>query len=290
MSTAITDREQWLEARREQIGASEVAAILGISPWQTAWEVWADKRRMLDDWKGNKATDHGNIYESSVLDYAERQVGLLERNIRVIADGLPMAATLDARHVGTKWPIQAKTTGLIGPVYGDWGDEGTDQIPDYYLTQMHSEIICSGADAALMFALIAGRGTCEFRVERNERIVEEFGNICTDWWERHITQGIEPSRETPPRLEVVKRMKREPKKVIDLDSTAWSLCLERAELKAEAKDLKKKIDNVDSRLILELGDAEAGNLPDGRQVTYFEQPRKGYTVDDTSFRVLRVKG
>ena len=37
------DREKWLKARRSGLGASEVAAILGLSPWSTPYKVWKDK-------------------------------------------------------------------------------------------------------------------------------------------------------------------------------------------------------------------------------------------------------
>ena len=37
------DREKWLNARRSGLGASEVAAVLGLSPWSTPYKVWRDK-------------------------------------------------------------------------------------------------------------------------------------------------------------------------------------------------------------------------------------------------------
>lgn len=37
------DRAEWLEWRRNGIGATDVAGILGVSPWASPWSVWADK-------------------------------------------------------------------------------------------------------------------------------------------------------------------------------------------------------------------------------------------------------
>ncbi len=37
------DREAWLRARRRTIGASEVAVILGCSPWSSLLSLWAEK-------------------------------------------------------------------------------------------------------------------------------------------------------------------------------------------------------------------------------------------------------
>ena len=45
----MTDRAEWLAWRRSGIGASDVAGILGISPWASPFTVWADKLGLLPD-------------------------------------------------------------------------------------------------------------------------------------------------------------------------------------------------------------------------------------------------
>ena len=46
---------QYLEERRKGIGGSDIAAVLGLSPWKTAYQVYQEKRKEVDDWKGNEA-------------------------------------------------------------------------------------------------------------------------------------------------------------------------------------------------------------------------------------------
>ena len=36
-------REEWLQSRRSCIGASEVAVVLGVHPWKSAYTLWAEK-------------------------------------------------------------------------------------------------------------------------------------------------------------------------------------------------------------------------------------------------------
>ena len=38
---------EWHAWRAEGLGASEVAGVLGISPWATPWSVWARKMGLL---------------------------------------------------------------------------------------------------------------------------------------------------------------------------------------------------------------------------------------------------
>lgn len=37
------EREEWLQWRRQGIGGSDAAAILGVSPWSTPYKVWMEK-------------------------------------------------------------------------------------------------------------------------------------------------------------------------------------------------------------------------------------------------------
>lgn len=41
------DRAEWLEARRDGLGASDAAAVLGISPWKTNVQLWEEKCRLV---------------------------------------------------------------------------------------------------------------------------------------------------------------------------------------------------------------------------------------------------
>ncbi len=287
-SAEVSDRDKWLADRRDAIGASDLAAVLGLSPWATPWEVWAEKRGMLEPWSGNDATRAGIAFEGAVLDHAESELGELRRNVRIAAESLPLAATCDAIVSASGEPVEAKTTGLVGPVHGSWGDALTDEIPEHYLVQVHAQLMCTGAELGYLFAMIAGRGVVEYHIVKSAKLHEHIGNQIADWWERHIVQGHEPSRDRLPSLDVVKRLRRVPKMVYLSDEAAE--LLEKKELaKVTCKAGNELIESIDTQLLLMLGDAEAGVLPDGRHLTYMEQSRKGYTVQPSTYRTLRVK-
>ena len=46
-------RTEWLALRTDTIGASEIAAILGVHPWLSPYELWARKSGLLPDVRGN---------------------------------------------------------------------------------------------------------------------------------------------------------------------------------------------------------------------------------------------
>jgi len=288
-SSEAPTRAEWLQARKGAIGASDVAAILGMSPFTTAYEVWLDKTNRIDDWEGNKSTRAGNTFESAVLDRAESELGPLARNVRLVHSDLPMASTLDGQVIATSEPVEAKVTGIEGPVFGHWGDALTDDVPNYYLVQMHSQLMVTKTELAYLFALIAGRGVVKFQAEPAPKLHEIIGNKVTDWWERHIVRGIEPPRTDKLSLEVVKRLRKQAKKSIVFDLATTSLVNHREVLKAQEKEIAEQIKASEVQILLALGDAESATMADGSEFTYFERHRKETIQKACTYRQIHVK-
>lgn len=288
MSSVIDDRKTWLEARRHAIGASDLAAILGLSPYRSPWDIWALKTDRASEFQGNEATRLGQVFESGILDYAQHKLGELRRNVRISHDTLPLAATLDGQCIGSDRPVEAKTTGLTGPVAGQWGDEGTDQVPEQYLVQVYAQIMCSNSDLGYLFALIPGRGVLQYEIQRQDSVCDKIANFVDVWWTRHIINGEEPSREKAS-LEIVKQIRRETNKTIALGERELSLLTHIERMKEIISDANERLKMSESHLLASLGDAEIATFPDGRSISYFQQTRKSYVVDESTYRVMRIR-
>lgn len=69
VETAGLSEEEWLAYRRKGIGGSDVAALLGISPWRTARDLYYDKLNIVavedneDNWV---ALEMGHLLEPLV--------------------------------------------------------------------------------------------------------------------------------------------------------------------------------------------------------------------------------
>ena len=50
------ERAEWLQWRRGGLGGSDIAGVLGLSPWSSPWSVWADKviNRSTIAWPANQ--------------------------------------------------------------------------------------------------------------------------------------------------------------------------------------------------------------------------------------------
>src|SRR3989304_3721530 len=47
ISISPENKEQWLEERTKDITSTDIAALFGISPWTTAYELWYRKKDRL---------------------------------------------------------------------------------------------------------------------------------------------------------------------------------------------------------------------------------------------------
>ena len=277
--------------RSSRLGATDVPVILGLSPRRTQHELWLEKTNRLEPWAGNDATKIGNMVEPGLLDYAEDKLGPLDRDVRLWCEDVdyPLAATCDAIVRDSGEVVEAKSSGLVGPVYGDWGEAGTDEIPDYYLVQVTAQLLCAKTDGGHLFSLLGGRGVVAYEIPRADWLCEQIVNRCGEWWETHIVHGVEPELTQAPDLEVVKRVRREAGKQIGLHPSIAELVEQWEESKAEAAAAKKNADACKALLIHKLGDAESGEIPGVGELTYFEQQRKARHVGACKFRTLRLR-
>lgn len=280
-------------ARAERMGASDCAAALGLSPFMTEYELAGLKTGRLEpEERDTKSTASGRQFERNVLDVAEAELGPLKRDVLVYAPptiDFPLASTLDGQVIANSLPVEAKTTGIVGPVYGEWGEENSDIVPPYYVVQAVVQMICTEAELVHLYALIGGRGYVRYRILRDEELCTELVERLSKWWDRCVRRRIEPEMTSPPPLEVVKRLRRVPAKTIELYPEDAATVAEYESAKSLKLSAEKSCEAAQAKLLLLLGDAEAATLPDGRRLEYLTQKRKGYTVMDSEFRVLRIK-
>lgn len=281
---AMTPAE--LERRRTVVGASEAGLLFGLKAFggKTIADMDYEKRYGLErEWKGNKSTDFGNKFEATVLEIAEERLGslIIDRQKWVTRDC--NAATLDGRVASCGSVIDAKTSGIFGPSTQDqWGDELTDSIPDFYNVQLQAQMLVTGAELAYLAALIGGRGFALFQVQPSRELQAEIAKRSAEFIASLSTDVVYPE---PPQLDTLKRIRRQPNKVVTISD---DLKERFDEAKANAKIADETKELIQREVLAALGDAEAAECSDG-MFTYFQQSRKESFVAASTFRVLRFK-
>ena len=292
----ITDYQR--KKRKDHIGASDSPAILGLTPqWRTAYDVYIEKTMELSRMDENDAIKIGNLAERGMLDWAAAELNaeIVKNQYRVAKDGPGagiMAANCDALLPNLDAVLEAKTSGVLWPTpdKDQWGDSGTDLVPDHVTVQVHHQMLCAGARRAFVAALIGGIGLRLYEIARNDALIDAIAEQIAEFWQNHVQVRVPPSLESYPSVEILKRIQRVPEKVVTLDSEIAAPVVARWEMWTKFRLAAEKAEKQSKAASLALlGDAEGGMLPDGRMLTYMEQERKGYTVAPSKSRVARIK-
>lgn len=179
--------------RSRGIGGSDVAAVLGISPWVTQLQLYMTKRGEIEPQTTNKAMHWGNILETPILEEYSRVTG---NQVVTVADTIIspthpfMLANIDGR-VNDDLIVEIKTASR-----GDhWGAEGTDEIPDYYLTQVHHYMTVTGAKQCDVAVLIGGSDFRIYHVYADAEMSQMLIDAETEFWQR-VQDGTPPDIQT----------------------------------------------------------------------------------------------
>jgi putative phage-type endonuclease len=146
----------WHEARRGTVSASEISAVLGLSPYSSPFDLWWSKR-LGDSKSDNRAMSRGRRVEPLILeDFQDEHPHLLLRSFGLVQniarpwqvftpDALAYeAGRIDPSEHDPVAVVEAKTDGGSD----EWGERGTDEVPVHYRAQAIYQMDVVGVDLA----------------------------------------------------------------------------------------------------------------------------------------------
>lgn len=268
-----------LKQRKKHIGSSEVAALFGLSPYTTLTELYHDKANpdVIPDQTGNASTQAGNFWEDAIIKYARQELGikgLVSNQFRTETaktDGI-LSATYDAISSKENLAVEAK----YSIQHDRWGDPADSEIvvPEEYMLQCQAQALVSNLDRVLLIRLKPTFYKIDFDVyeilpdaEIQQAIIERAVNF----W-RFNVEARNPPTSDPPPMELLKAMKREPKKIIEMtgdDSFNAQMLIQQYDLaNNEESTANKEKERHKAQLVDLLGDAEIAKLEDGSQYSF----------------------
>lgn len=277
---AITEEERRI--RRNHVGSSDMAALFGLDPHgRNAHDLYLEKTGQLPERKATKAMQLGTRLENYVLDWAEfgdedwDGVGKLGRTFgTAFLSGTQIAVHVDAVTSRDFIPVEAKTH-WFGQTSGQWGNDGSDQIPDHVKIQLHTQMLCLDADSGWVVALL-GRGLSYFHVPREAEVCAVIRETAQRFWEEHVVPRVPPP-DVLPSLDSLSVLHREPRKRAEVDNAVF------IDWRA-ARDARKEHEKIEAlakaALLTAMGDADEAEAIDRELMewpllTYYEQSRRG---------------
>ena len=201
-------RAAWHAERKLGLGGSDIGAVLGLSPYRTAVDVWLDKTGRAAPQDETLQMRFGTYAEEFVAQEYTRATGLAVQRYTPMLHhpSAPILGNVDRlvipagqkrashqREIRTDRLLECKTASAFSAFKAEeWGEAGTDAVPMSYLVQVATYRILTGcpmADLAVLF------GNQEVRVYHLARDVDLEAMIVAkagEWWQRHVVADVPP--------------------------------------------------------------------------------------------------
>ncbi len=297
----ITDREEWLAMRRQDITASDVPAVCGVDPRRTVLQVYAEKLGLVSPQADSQIMRRGRWLESAFVDaladikpqWETRRAKVYLRDETIRLGATPDMVAVDPERDGVGI-VQCKV--VSRPVFvRDWrdGDDGPITVPLGYQLQTLTEAMLAGATWAVVAALVIDTFTADLVVSPVELHVGAWDRVratVARFW-TDVELGRQPQVDFERDGEIVRELYRHDDGTeIDLsgDNRVSHLVEELERAKAQAKELAAHREAIETEIKAKLGTHSYGRLADGRYLSWREQHRKGYEVKPSSARVLKI--
>ncbi|MBO9555554.1 lambda-exonuclease family protein [Cellulomonas sp.] len=173
--------DEWLKV----ITASKVAAILGVSPWDSPRSLYHSMRGELPREATTDEQSRGHYLEPAIIAWwrdRHPEYTTVTRAHLALRDELPWsAANLDALAEGPDVEpavVEAKSAANEW----EWGREGTDEVPAYYAAQAMWAMHLSGTRRTYMPVITAHLEFREYVIEYDSDLATDIEQACYRFW------------------------------------------------------------------------------------------------------------
>lgn len=274
------DHAEWLAIRRKYIGGSDAAAVVGMSPYKSAYTLWAEKTGRLPEFEGNLATEVGSYLEEFVAKKFSEETGkkVRRKNATFVNDRYPFAcANVDREIVGEDALLEIKTTTSV-PIMRQLRGE---DFPEAYYCQCVHYLAVTERKRIYLAVLIRNRELKIYTLERDEDEIAALMNAERDFWdfverdEEIAVDGSVSSEETLTELYPTSED-------VTVDLTAFEKDVENYfNVKKMIEELTEQKREIENKTKEYMGDAGAGDA-ESFKVSYRSSERE--TFDSKGFR------
>lgn len=273
VKTSNLSRQDWLALRQSGIGGSDIAAIIGVSPYATAYDIYQSKTQPVNE-DTNEFAYWGTVLEDIVAREFSKRSGLKIQNVNFLM-----------RHPEHRWAIANIDRAIINRdvsgnvrfkdgklttdqiveiktaseyVGKNWGLEESDEVPDQYQCQAQWYMGVTDTQVCHMAVLIGGNKYRQYKIERHQDFIDYLFEAAESFWTNNVLAGVEPDATTLQNAKD-KYPRHNPDTTLDVepDSEAAKVFEYYESLKAQEKEVKAALELAQTDLICQIQDNEA---------------------------------
>lgn len=246
--------------RKTFLGGSDVAAVMGISPWKTPVALWLEKMGRSDEPPPDKfrqrVLDRGKKLEPFVLDMVMDKLREQGRTVELVATNKYyqdpehdfLRAEIDFELIVDGLHVNGDCKTVNGFARQHWGEENTDEVPIHYAAQFMHGLGLTGRSRCLVAALLGLDDVAIYWVDRDDDTIAAMRERCIKFWTECVLTDTAP--DPIEFADVTALFPRDNGQPIEANETI-------AEAVAKLKDVKRRIrtlEEEEEELRFQIGD------------------------------------
>jgi len=280
-----------IEKRKEYIGGSDCAGVLGLSRWTTPLKIWAVKTGQIvpEDISQKIAVKLGNKLEQTVCELFTEQTGLKVRRVNETLfhkDYNFIGANIDRKIEGQDVILEAKTCSVFKAK--EWGE---DEIPAEYLLQCYHYLAVTGYKKCWIAVLIGNQDFKFKEVLYDKKVIDDIIRKEVFFWREFVETKTMPTTILSQDSDILNSLfpnivKSDPVALGDeVDSKIESL----QGLQEDFNSLKGTIEKSKNEIKAMLKENESGITPHYK-VVWQKIHKDPYEVKEQNYRQLKIYG
>lgn len=262
------------KTRNVVLGGSEIAAVIGVSPWNTALDIyfsktgtrpptgpWLDPQREKNFKRGHRAEPHG-------IDMAVEEYGLKvtkrsiegSKNYHSDPEHAFMVAEIDfewevTADIAARFDLPEELVGTIqnGEVKSvhpfaaaKFGDAETDEVPVEYAAQAMWGLMVTGRQLTMFLVLTGWDDLTVYWIRRDDETIAGMRALALPFWNDHVLARVPPAPVNLP--DVLNLFGRVGSRRVDTTEEIDAMIAELATANAEVRKWGDKADDAKYRI------------------------------------------
>lgn len=251
--------EQLVE-RKNYIGGSDAAGVLGLSRWDTPLKIWAEKTGKIEapDISDQLQIILGNKLEQTVAElFTDRTGKKVRRNNRTVyhSEFSFLGVNLDREVVGEDAVLECKTASAWKAK--EWAGE---EIPQEYTIQVHHALMVTGAEKGYLAVLIGNQDFQIREILREKSVIASMLEKEVAFWTNYVVADQMPMQVLADDNDVLFQLfpVSDPSQDIELPDEANIIMGNLEAMQQEQRALGLQIDKSKAELKALLKGSEAG--------------------------------
>ncbi|NGZ68934.1 YqaJ viral recombinase family protein [Vibrio aestuarianus subsp. cardii] len=234
--------EKWFAWRKQGITASMIPVIMGLSPYQTPYELWAELvgHKQPDDLSNNYHVQRGVEQEPEARNVVENQYGIVYMPVCVEADHNQLfKASLDglqaiAKGIREVLEIKCPCEKIYNELVTLQAKAPTFKM---YAAQVQWQLNCAGSPQGRLFFYLRGKRPIAVTIKRDDAFIKQAEERALWFW------NLVQTKTPPPMMEGRDNVVYDTP-LSQVDPTWLSRVEQLKEKRAYLDELQKKLDAV----------------------------------------------